>query len=118
MKSRPELKDKLWSNVTKLQDGLKSRGFDIGETSSAVTPIYMKGTVPQATNLIFDLRENFDIFCSVVVYPVVPKGTILLRLIPTSVHTDEDINESLEAFEKVQNKLASGAYDSEKIIAT
>lgn len=116
LKSMPELKDRLWRNVNMLQDGLKERGFDIGDTNSCVTPVYMHGTTEEATHLVMDLRENHSIFCSVVVYPVVPKGVIILRLIPTSLHTDEDINATLEAFSAVSGKLKAGEYRHEMIV--
>ena len=117
LKSMPELKAKLWKNVNSLQKGLQERGFDIGNTNSCVTPVYMKGSVGEATQLVFDLRENHGIFCSVVVYPVVPKGMMILRLIPTSNHTQEDIDLTLTAFEAVKSKLEAGVYNvSEDII--
>ena len=115
LKTMPELKDKLWSNVTKLQKGLREAGFDIGNTNSCVTPVYMKGSVEEAMRLVYDLRENHRVFCSIVVYPVVPKGVILLRLIPTSVHTDADIAETIEAFKAIQIKLNSDAYKKETV---
>jgi len=92
LKNRPELKNKLWENVLMLQNGLKNNGFNIGNTQSCVTPVYLEGSIPEAMSLVKDLRENFCIFCSIVVYPVIPKGLILLRLIPTASHTKEDIN--------------------------
>ena len=110
LRSIPELKDKLWKNVNELQDGLKERGFDIGTTQSCVTPVYLKGTVPEAFALVKDLRENHLIFCSIVVYPVIPKGLILLRLIPTSSHNSKDIQETLEAFASIRDRLDSGLY--------
>lgn len=110
MRSMPELKDKLWSNVNKLQSGLRAAGFDIGDTNSCVTPVYMKGSVEEAMKLVYDLRENHRIFCSIVVYPVIPKGMILLRLIPTSVHTFEDIDQTIEAFSAIKIKLEANAY--------
>lgn len=115
LKTMPELKDKLWSNVNKLQSGLKAAGFDIGNTNSCVTPVYMKGTVEEAMKLVYDLRENHRIFCSIVVYPVVPKGVILLRLIPTTVHTDQDIAETIEAFKAIQVKLENNTYKTEAL---
>ncbi len=115
LKTMPELKDKLWSNVTKLQSGLKEAGFDIGNTNSCVTPVYMKGSVEEAMRLVYDLRENHRIFCSIVVYPVVPKGVILLRLIPTSVHTDQDIAETIEAFKAILVKLENNTYKAEAV---
>ncbi|MDX1476152.1 MAG: pyridoxal phosphate-dependent aminotransferase family protein [Saprospiraceae bacterium] len=116
LKTMPELKDRLWHNVRMLQGGLKERGFDIGDTNSCVTPVYMHGTTEEATQLVMDLRENHSIFCSVVVYPVVPKGVIILRLIPTALHTDEDILKTLEAFSAVSGKLKAGGYRSELIV--
>ena len=111
LKSRPELKNKLWENVLMLQNGLKKNGFNIGNTQSCVTPVYLEGSIPEAMGLVKDLRENFGIFCSIVVYPVIPKGLILLRLIPTASHTKEDINETLDAFSKIRQKLKSGKYN-------
>ncbi len=113
--SQPDLKGSLWKVVHALQKGLKDAGFDIGRTSSPVTPVYLNGTIPEATNLITDLRENFDIFCSVVVYPVVPKGIIMLRLIPTAVHTMEDVAYTISTFDKIQGNLKEGKYKSDKI---
>jgi len=110
MKSMPELKNKLWANVKKLQAGLKARGLDIGETNSCVTPVYMNGSVEEAMALVQDMRDNFNIFCSIVVYPVIPKGMILLRLIPTASHTCEDIEITLNAFEAIATKLKNGEY--------
>jgi glycine C-acetyltransferase len=113
--TRPELKDKLWENALKLQKGLKERGFDIGKTDSVVTPVYMKGGVEEATAMVMDLRENYGIFCSIVVYPVIPKGHIIYRLIPTASHTDEDIQRTLTAFEETKQKLDAGAYKASAI---
>ncbi len=110
LRTRPELKEKLWENVRALQSGLKEKGFDIGNTNSCVTPVYLKGDLNEATNLIYDLRENYSIFCSVVVYPVIPKGMMILRLIPTASHTLEDVEISLAAFEEVHKKLSNGEY--------
>jgi len=115
LRTMPELKEKLWSNALKLQRGLKERGFDIGKTDSPVTPVYMKGGVEEATAMVMDLRENYHIFCSIVVYPVIPKGHIIYRLIPTSVHTDADIEETLKAFTETKAKLDAGAYKVEAI---
>ena len=117
IKTNPEIKEKLWANVNKLQNGLKERGFDIGNTQSCVTPVYLKGTVLEAMVLVRDLRENHKIFCSIVVYPVIPKGLILLRLIPTASHNFEDIEETLNAFSAIRDKLLSGIYrkESEKL---
>ncbi|HRN79508.1 MAG TPA: aminotransferase class I/II-fold pyridoxal phosphate-dependent enzyme [Ferruginibacter sp.] len=110
VKTMPELREKLWANVKRLQDGLKQRGFDIGNTNSPVTPIYMKGDVPEATAMVMDLRENYHIFCSIVVYPVIPKGDIIYRLIPTAAHSFEDIDQTLDAFEATKKKLDAGDY--------
>ena len=115
LRTMPELKEKLWSNALKLQRGLKERGFDIGKTDSPVTPVYMKGGVEEATAMVMDLRENYHIFCSIVVYPVIPKGHIIYRLIPTSVHTDADIEETLKAVTETKAKLDAGAYKVEAI---
>ncbi len=115
LKTQPSLKDKLWENALKLQKGLKEKGFDIGKTDSVVTPVYMKGGVEEATMMVADLRENYGIFCSIVVYPVIPKGHIIYRLIPTATHTDEDIRITLEAFTKTKEKLDAGAYKAEAI---
>ncbi len=117
MRTQPQLKDKLWEITNALQSGLKAAGFNIGTTNSPVTPVYMNGSIPESTNLILDLRENYDIFCSMVVYPVVPKGVIILRLIPTAVHTLEDVKYTIDAFSKIYHKLTSGQYMSEKIAA-
>ena len=110
LRTRPEFKIKLWENVNALQNGLKESGFDIGTTQSCVTPVYLKGSIPEAMALVKDLRENFGIFCSIVVYPVIPKGLILLRLIPTATHTMEDIKITLKAFSGIREKLENGTY--------
>lgn len=110
LRDNPEHKEKLWTIVNALQNGLKEKGFDIGTTKSPVTPVVLNGTVGEAAALSKDLRENFNIFCSVVIYPVVPKGTIILRLIPTAAHSLEDVSETIAAFEAVKGKLASGEY--------
>jgi len=110
LRTMPELKEKLWENVNALQNGLKDNGFDIGTTQSCVTPVYLKGSVPEAMALVKDLRENHSVFCSIVVYPVIPKGLILLRMIPTASHTMEDINETLEAFSAIRERLENGTY--------
>ncbi len=115
LRTKPELKEKLWDIAGKLQSGLKERGFDIGKTDSVVTPVYMKGGLEEATAMVMDLRENYHIFCSIVVYPVIPKGHIIYRLIPTSVHTDEDISRTLEAFSATKQKLDAGDYKAEAI---
>ena len=115
LRNHPELKEKLWSNARKLQQGLKERGFDIGNTDSVVTPVYMKGDVPEATAMVMDLRENYHVFASIVVYPVIPKGHIIYRLIPSAIHTDEDIETTLNAFSETKKKLDAGEYKVEKI---
>lgn len=115
MRTMPELKDKLWEITNALQTGLKAAGFEIGPTNSCVTPVYMNGSIPESTNLIYDLRENYNVFCSMVVYPVVPKGMIILRLIPTAVHTMDDVNYTIECFSKIVDKLKNGEYMSETI---
>src|SRR6187431_2741426 len=102
LQTQPELKERLWSNAMKLQKGLKERGFDIGNTDTMVTPVYMKGGVEEATAMVMDLRENYHIFCSIVVYPVIPKGHIIYRLIPTTSHTDEHIELTLKAFSETK----------------
>jgi glycine C-acetyltransferase len=110
IKKHPEYRDKLWEIVNALQSGLRERGFDLGASNSPVTPVYMHGGLIEATNLIYDLRENYGIFCSIVVYPVIPKGQILLRLIPTAVHTLEDVNYTIDAFSACRTKLEVGEY--------
>ena len=115
LRNMPELREKLWSNARKLQNGLKERGFDIGKTNSPVTPVYMKGGVEEATAMVMDLREHYNIFCSIVVYPVIPKGHIIYRLIPSAAHTDSDIEETLKAFTETKAKLDAGAYKVESI---
>jgi len=117
MRNHPEYKEKLWTITRALQSGLTKAGFDIGDTNSCVTPVYMKGSVPEATNLVFDLREIYNIFCSIVVYPVIPKGMMILRIIPTAAHSLEDVNYTVECFSKVKKKLEKGEYQSEKIAA-
>jgi glycine C-acetyltransferase len=110
LRTQPEFKAKLWENVNALQSGLKSNGFDIGDTQSCVTPVYLRGSIPEAMALVKDLREEYGIFCSIVVYPVIPRGIILLRLIPTASHTLDDVNETLEAFASIREKLEKGVY--------
>jgi glycine C-acetyltransferase len=100
-----------------LQNGLRKAGFNLGKTQSPVTPVILSGSIPEATNMIVDLRENFNIFCSMVVYPVIPKGIIILRLIPTAVHTLEDVEYTIKAFSSIENKLKSGQYKGDKIAA-
>ena len=116
IRTMPELKDKLWENVNALQNGLKDKGFDIGATNTCVTPVYLRGEIPEAMAMVQDLRENHGIFCSIVVYPVIPRGLIILRLIPTATHTLEDVEETIIAFSAIREKLESGEY--KKIGAT
>jgi glycine C-acetyltransferase len=115
LQTKPELKDKLWTIANALQSGLKKAGFNLGTTNSQVTPVILSGELGDATNLTFDLRENYNLFCSIVVYPVVPKGIIMLRLIPTAMHTLEDVQYTIDTFAKVKVKLENGEYHSEKI---
>lgn len=117
IRNSPEFKDKLWEIANALQGGLRAAGFDLGVTDSAVTPVYLKGSLGEATNITLDLRENYNIFCSIVVYPVVPKDTILLRLIPTTMHSLEDVEYTIDTFKKVQKKLQAGEYHSDKIVS-
>ncbi len=110
IKAHPEYLAKLWEVTNALQGALKENGFEIGVTQSPVTPVYMKGGVNEATNLVYDLRENHNLFCSIVIYPVIPKGEIILRVIPTASHTIEDVNYTIEAFKSVRQKLQDGVY--------
>lgn len=118
LKNNPELRERLWTIATTLQQGLRDRGFDIGVTNTVVTPVFLKGELLEATALTMDLRENYGIFCSIVVYPVIPKGMIELRLIPTAVHTLEDVQRTLDAFSEVAEKLGRGYYQENKFSAT
>lgn len=115
LRSKPELKDNLWKIVFALRDGLHKNGFSTGKSNSPVTPVVLNGTVGEAAALTKDLRENHRIFCSVVIYPVVPKGMIILRLIPTAVHTLEDVSETILAFATIKEKLTSGFYKNSKL---
>src|SRR5687768_17153639 len=115
LRTQPNLKAKLWENARKLQNGLKEKGFDIGKTDSVVTPVYMTGGVEEATAMVMDIRENYHIFCSIVVYPVIPKGHIIYRLIPTAAHNDDDIQLTLEAFSATKKKLDAGEYKVDAI---
>ena len=115
MRRTPDFKNKLWEITHALQSGLMAAGFNIGDTNSCVTPVYLNGSIPESTNLIYDLRENYNVFCSMVVYPVVPKGMIILRLIPTAVHTLEDVQYTIECFSKIVGKLKAGEYISDRI---
>ena len=110
LKNRPELREQLWTIVHALRDGLRAVGFDMGVAESPVTPVFLKGTLPETTQMIYDLRENFRIFCNVVIYPVVPKGVVMIRLIPTAIHTMEDVNYTIECFAKVAKKLENSEY--------
>lgn len=116
LQTQPELKAKLWENVHALQSGLKERGFDIGHSNTPVTPVYLKGSPSEAANMIMDIRENYNIFLSIVVYPVVPKGVMLLRLTPTAVHTRQDIDETLHCFSEVAERLKAGTYLTQKLV--
>lgn len=115
LKNKKELREKMWKIVNALQSGLKNAGFDIGVTESPVTPVFFSGGVSEAATITMDLRENYNIFCSIVIYPVVPKNTIMLRLIPTSMHTLEDVNYTIKAFSEIQSKLKSGAYKNQGV---
>ena len=115
LRTKPELKDNLWKIVDALQSGLKSKGYDLGTTKSPVTPVYLNGTEYEAGNLIMDIRERYNIFCSMVIYPIVPKNIIQLRIIPTAVHSLEDVDETIAAFDAVREKLESGKYKAEGI---
>jgi len=115
IKTRPELKENLWKIAHALQDGLKKNGFNIGNTESPVTPIIFKGDIVQGTNIVVDLRENYSIFCSIVIYPVVPKGVIMLRVIPTAAHTLEDVERTIKVFGEIKEKLEKGAYNTDQI---
>lgn len=110
LQTKPELKARLWEVATALQTGLRNKGFDIGSTNSVVTPVFLKGELNEATAITMDLRENFSIFCSIVIYPVIPKGLIMLRLIPTAMHNLEDVERTVEAFSEVRDKLEKGYY--------
>jgi len=115
LRTQPELKDNLWKIVKALRKGLHENGFSTGKSNSPVTPVVLDGTVGEAAALTYDLRENYGIFCSVVIYPVIPKGMIILRLIPTSVHTFEDVEETINAFAAVKEKLNSGTYKNSEL---
>ena len=110
LRNEPEHREKLWTVVKALQSGLKEAGFDLGKTNSPVTPVYLQGGEAEATNLVYDLRENYGIFCSMIIYPVIPKGELILRLIPTAMHSLEDVEVTLSAFKEVRKKLETGQY--------
>ena len=116
LKSQPELREKLWFIATSLQNGLKERGFEIGVTNTMVTPVFLEGELQEATAITMDLRENYGIFCSIVVYPVIPKGLIMLRLIPTALHTIEDVNRTLDAYSELAVKLKKGHYKEKSLL--
>jgi len=115
LRTKPELKNQLWKIVNALQNGLKTKGFNIGNTQSPVTPVFLSGGVSEATQITIDLRENYNIFCSVVTYPVVPKGIILLRLIPTAVHTQEDVEYTINAYSEIKKNLENAKYSADGI---
>ena len=117
LRDNPKIKEKLWEVAKALQSGLKEAGFNLGNTQSPVTPVFLAGGVGEGANLVLDLRENFNIFCSVVVYPVVPKDTIMLRVIPTAMHTLEDVKYTIEAFSSIAGKLNAGEYRGKEIVA-
>jgi len=117
LQNKPELREKLWQIATALQNGLRERGFDLGATNTMVTPVFLKGELSDATAITKDLRENYGIFCSIVVYPVIPKGLMELRIIPTATHSLEDVQRTLDAFSEVAEKLKSGAYKAQKTAA-
>lgn len=116
LRTRPEFKNKLWEIANALQKGLKEKGFDLGKSESPVTPVFLYGDIKLTSQIVYDLRENYNIFCSVVIYPVVPKGTIMLRLIPTAVHTLEDVEYTVNAFAEVKHKIDTGAYPDELLV--
>lgn len=116
LQNKPELREKLWQIATALQNGLRERGFDLGATNTMVTPVFLKGELNEATAVTMDLRENYGIFCSIVVYPVIPKGLMELRIIPTAAHTLEDVRVTLEAFSEVAGKLKNGYYKEQNAV--
>lgn len=116
LRNQPELRERLWDNVRKLQDGYRSRGFNLGNTDSPVTPVFLEVSIPETINLVVDLRENHGIFCSAVTYPVIPKGMLMLRIIPTASHNDDDIQKTLDAFDAIREKIRSGAYLKEDLV--
>lgn len=116
LRTKPELREKLWTIVRALQAGLKADGLNIGRTNSPVTPVYLSGSVAEGTQVAMDLRENYNLFCSIVVYPVIPKGQLLLRLIPTAMHTLEDVEYTVKAFKNVAQKLANGEYNKDVVV--
>lgn len=117
LKAHPEFREKLWSIATALQTGLRNRGFDLGNTDTVITPVFLKGDLTEATSLTKDLRENYGIFCSIVVYPVIPKGQIVLRLIPTATHSLDDVERTLEAYTEIAEKLKHGHYKDQTVVS-
>tara|TARA_B100000809_G_scaffold263278_1_gene316154 strand:+ start:372 stop:1616 length:1245 start_codon:yes stop_codon:yes gene_type:complete len=117
LRNSPEIREKLWTIANGLQNGLREAGFNLGSSTTQVTPVILDGSIPEATNLTVDLRENYNLFCSIVIYPIVPKGIIMLRLIPTAMHTLEDVEYTVNTFKKVQEKLKNGEYQSESVAA-
>lgn len=115
LQTQPQLKENLWKVAKSLQDGLVAEGFNIGNTQSPVTPVYFSGSVPEGTNIVIDLRENYNVFCSIVVYPVVPKGVLMLRLIPTASHTQAEVDQTIEVFKKIKVNLEAGKYISDEM---
>jgi glycine C-acetyltransferase len=115
IQTRPEIRENLWNIVSKIQKGLKDNGFDLGNTQSPVTPVFLKGTIGEGTNVVIDLRETYKIFCSIVVYPVVPKDVIMLRVIPTAAHTEEDVDYTIKCFKEIKIKLEAGKYQAEGV---
>ena len=113
IRTEPKFREKLWSIVNALQSGLKEKGLNIGNTQSPVTPVFLSGSIPEATQITYDLRENYNVFCSIVTYPVVPKGVIMLRLIPTADHSLDDVKYTIDAFAKIKEKLDQKAYSKE-----
>jgi len=114
IRNSTEHKDKLWTIVNALQKGLKEKGFSLGNTESPVTPVILPGSIPEATHVTYDLRENYNIFCSIISYPVIPKGVLILRLIPTAVHTLEDVEYTIDAFTVIKEKLEKGTYSKDQ----
>lgn len=115
LQDEPQHRENLWKISKALQDGLKAEGFNIGNTQSPVTPVYFSGSVPEGTNIVIDLRENHNVFCSIVVYPVVPKGVLMLRLIPTASHTLEDVKQTIEVFKVIKKNLEAGKYMADEM---
>jgi len=115
VRTKPELREKLWTIVNAIQKGFRSHGLNLGNTESPVTPVFLEGNINEATNVVIDLRENYQVFCSIVIYPVVPKDVIMLRIIPTTSHTLEDVDYTVKAFAEINEKMKAGKYKSDKI---